>query len=711
MSGPALSPSLSPDEVRRSLERILESREFVLSGRLSRFLRLVVEKQLSGQAHQIKEAVIGVEVFEKAPGYDPKLEPIVRVEAHRLRRKLQSYYSNSGKHDLVRIEIPTGSYVPVFRLTGNNGGLPKRAVLSRRGGLLVAGLAAAVLVAAGLVWQQRSLRAVSRLVAPLVPVPLTTDPGMECAPSFSPDGRRIAFQRHQSLTGQDMDIYIKEVRGESMRRLTFDSRPDFSPAWSPDGASIAFLRDIGNLTSEVRLISIDDNAPERLLFTTWTGRRALAFADTYLTWTPDGKALITPGRESGKPGLFLYRVPDGSRTRLTEPEEENTLDRSPSVSPDGRFLAFNRAADWARRRTCTAPLAAGPPYKANCSTAGGSRVHSAAWTRDGRELLFVRGPFNGSAIWRARPHSLDTANRLNLTEQSAYQPALSVRGNRLAYVKVSLDLEIWQFPIENGAAVQSKGRRWLQSSRFMNSPAHSPDGTKVVFQTGWTGTPELWVSGHDGGNPKQLTRLNASTIQLVSWSPAGSWIAFTALPDKDWELFVLDINSDQPPRRIAALGAGTVPEWTRDGKALLASTIWKGKTGLFRFNLEGNSAPALLVEGAAGGAGVSADGRFLYFKMEAEGPIRRKDLISGNEIVVTTGRSDQWFRLGRSGVYFVTSGEGASRLMFQQFGSRSPELVLPRLAASFSVSPDEKTLLAVQPGNANADLMLVEGFR
>jgi hypothetical protein len=50
--------------------------------------------------------------------------------------------------------------------------------------------------------------------------------------------------------------------------------------------------------------------------------------------------------------------------------------------------------------------------------------------------------------------------------------------------------------------------------------------------------------------------------------------------------------------------------------------------------------------------------------------------------------------------------------MFQRFGSRSPELVFPRLTgASFSVSPDEKTLLAIQPGNANADLMLVEGFR
>src|SRR5262245_27366814 len=81
---------------------------------MTRFLKYVVEQALAGASDQVKEYVIGVEVFQRDQQYDPRLDSIVRVEAKRLRTKLDEYYAGPGSNDAVIIRIPRGSYVPLF---------------------------------------------------------------------------------------------------------------------------------------------------------------------------------------------------------------------------------------------------------------------------------------------------------------------------------------------------------------------------------------------------------------------------------------------------------------------------------------------------------------------------------------------------------------------------------------------------------------------
>jgi TolB-like protein len=81
---------------------------------MSRLLRFVVERTLDGRADEIKEYVLGTEVFDRGPDYDPRLDSIVRVEARRLRTKLDEYYSGPGASDPVLIRIRRGTYVPEF---------------------------------------------------------------------------------------------------------------------------------------------------------------------------------------------------------------------------------------------------------------------------------------------------------------------------------------------------------------------------------------------------------------------------------------------------------------------------------------------------------------------------------------------------------------------------------------------------------------------
>lgn len=121
---------LQPDAIEAQLDRVLASSGFVNSSRMARFLRLAVEKTIRAEPEALKEYVIGVEVFDKPPAFDPRVDSIVRVEARRLRRKLREYYEEAGKRDPILIEFPEGSYVPAFhdrRLVAHSDEVPDAA--------------------------------------------------------------------------------------------------------------------------------------------------------------------------------------------------------------------------------------------------------------------------------------------------------------------------------------------------------------------------------------------------------------------------------------------------------------------------------------------------------------------------------------------------------------------------------------------------------
>jgi tetratricopeptide (TPR) repeat protein len=108
-------------EIRSQLDLILRSRAFIQSHRIRRFLQFVVEESLLGQPHRLKEYLIGLEVFDRREAFDPRVDSIVRVEARRLRYKLEEYYRTEGREDGIRIILRKGSYVPIFeyRSAGN----------------------------------------------------------------------------------------------------------------------------------------------------------------------------------------------------------------------------------------------------------------------------------------------------------------------------------------------------------------------------------------------------------------------------------------------------------------------------------------------------------------------------------------------------------------------------------------------------------------
>src|SRR5271170_4888388 len=106
--------SCPQETIRAELQRIVASRTFRAAQGQRKFLAYTVEEVLAGHAHLLKEYVIATEALGRAVSFDPRLDPIVRTEARKLRARLAKYYETEGAGDPLRIELRKGSYVPFF---------------------------------------------------------------------------------------------------------------------------------------------------------------------------------------------------------------------------------------------------------------------------------------------------------------------------------------------------------------------------------------------------------------------------------------------------------------------------------------------------------------------------------------------------------------------------------------------------------------------
>ena len=105
----------TPQAIREQLKRILGSAEFKATDKQRKFLSFIVDETLEDRASRLKGYTIAVDVYERTENFDPQVDPIVRLEAGRLRRALEHYYLKAGRNDPVRIEIPKGGYIPTFQ--------------------------------------------------------------------------------------------------------------------------------------------------------------------------------------------------------------------------------------------------------------------------------------------------------------------------------------------------------------------------------------------------------------------------------------------------------------------------------------------------------------------------------------------------------------------------------------------------------------------
>jgi TolB-like protein len=238
----------------RQLDRLLASPGFARNERLSRFLRFVVERRLEGRGEELKESLIGIEVFGRPPGFDSNRDSIVRTEAARLRARLNEYYLNGGSADPLVIELPKGSYVPTFR----PGHAEVASAPSSRGLVLrpVAAVVAACVLAisiAAIWWWSRSRPPIAIAVLPLEN--LSHDP----ADDYFADGLTDELIRNLSIIdGLSPRSRTSSFAFKGKPRNVREVGKELSVDYVLEGS---VLRDGQSLRVDADLIRVRDDSP------------------------------------------------------------------------------------------------------------------------------------------------------------------------------------------------------------------------------------------------------------------------------------------------------------------------------------------------------------------------------------------------------------------------------------------------------------------
>jgi Tol biopolymer transport system component/DNA-binding winged helix-turn-helix (wHTH) protein len=576
--------------------------------------------------------------------------------------------------------------------------------------LLVAAIAAAVGI-----WIFQSRK--ERSEAPLVPVPLTSYPGYEAYPSFSPDGTQVAFQWCPEEPSANCDIYVKQIGVEPPFRLTTDPAEDFSPAWSPDGQFIAFLRKLSATRTALMLIP-QRGGQERLLAEsdlTYLFRNQLY--GHCLAWTPDSKWLVLPWGEADKPttGLFLLNVETRETRRLT-----TSGDTAPAFSPDGRTLAFNRGGD--PNLICFLHLTKdyqpeGEPEQV-APTAEPLLNFGTAWSPDGRDIVFSSGRWENSSLWRVEASTGASPRRLAFASEGASVRGVSRQGNRLAYAVGRYDDNIWRVDLRSPGRDAGIPTRLIASTRKEEFSAYAPDGKRIAFMSERSGAREIWVCGSDGSNSVQLTAFGGPVVFGPKWSPDGQKIAFFAFRERNGDVYVVSTNGG-PPRRLTSYpGADKWPCWSRDGQSIYFNTNRNGGDDIWKMPATGGEAVRITQHGGDAPQ-ESPDGRFVYYEKgwPSQCSVWRVPAAGGEEVMVLDStHPEAGWTVGKQGIYYFTppDGQGRSDIRLYKFatGKTIKLLTMERnVGYAMAVSPDERTILYTQFDQAGSDLMLVENFR
>ena len=586
-------PSVT-EQVRVHLERLLMSSEFSRSVRMAEFLRFVVSHKFAADGDPLKERTVGIEVFGRALDWDPKQDTIVRTEARRLRAKLETYYENAGRYEPIRILVPKGGYSAEIKVLD----CPERRVTENfptfRLGWLKMALALGVLFTlVGLTWHQFHHATVGAAL-PARPgqddfeiVPFSTEVGRQFSPSISPDSSKIAFVWNGA--GSNYDIYVKSVNDGVTQRITSNPAPEHHPTWSPDGRKVAFLRSSAN-SIEVMLKDIESESERKIgsvaaMPEGWASDNPFSGCQSP-AWSRDAKNMVlteASGNTKGH-GLVFLSLVSGAKTAITSPPGEDQ-DCYPRFSPDGSRLAFVRYISHGEAELyIVAPDGSGLKRL----TTDSKNIRGLDWSPDGRQIVFASNRGGSYEIRTIGPEGGES-KPLPSNTGSASEPAVARNGKFMAYVESTDNWNIWRARIEAGPDGEQHlkdNERFLASSGQNHSPSFSPDGSTIAFVSNRSGAPEIWFTNAGGQNPKQMTHFGGPWLGTIRWSPDGKQIVFDARPRGHSGIFTMPSAGGPPTTFQQDQFENRRPAWSRDGKSIYFDSTRSGRPQIFKRSLE-----------------------------------------------------------------------------------------------------------------------------
>ncbi|MBX7173505.1 MAG: winged helix-turn-helix domain-containing protein [Pyrinomonadaceae bacterium] len=533
------------------------------------------------------------------------------------------------------------------------------------------------------------------------PIPFSGLPGVENMPSFSPDGKQLAFVWKEEQG--NFDIYVKFIGTGEPLRLTQNPDNDLFPVFSPDGRSVAFIRSHLN-NSEVFLIPALGGAERKIC-----GLNALSSG---LAISPDGKTLAVIDSDPNKTnfGIFLVDIETGEKKRLTTPPE-SASDYEISFSPDGKQLAFLRVFNRQVMELFVIPVSGGEPRQL---TQDKSVITGVAWGKDGKNIIIAsHREGNQSNLWQI-PAGGGTPVRIVSGEKNVGNPAVSPDGKTIAFVEELRDTNLWQIDYSQTTPKDSK---FIVSSRAEHSPSYSADGTKIVFASDRTGNYEIWLADKDGKNQRQLTFIGKSAGS-PRFSPDGTKIVFDVQDGERSDIFTISTDGGQANKTVSLEARAILPSWSADGQFIYFTSNKSGSYQLWKIPTMGGEPVQLTKQGALESF-AAPDGKYIYFTRARNEMGIRRITTDGNDESVVSGLEDagywRYWTVTNEGIYYLAYAQNPPyQIKLYDFKTAqikdifSTEKLPIRLFSGFAVSPKDKKLIFAQQDINQSSIMLAK---
>ena len=529
-------------------------------------------------------------------------------------------------------------------------------------------------------------------------VPFTSFPGEELDPALDPTGERVAFS--WTGTGDNFDIYVKQIGGETPLQLTTDEGDERSPSWSPDGLKIAYIASDNGLNSIRSVPALGGSVRQLAEF----GLRTIS----NIVWSPDGTTLAVSAQNEvyGAFSIYLLSVETLELVELTHPPRYYHGDTAPSFSKDGQSLAFVRGVSGQIQDIYSASIASGGNPRR--LTSDYAEVTGLAWSDNNIVFASVRG--GTSNLWRiartgGTPEWIASAG----DDASVSQVSTSAESNLLTYARQTSDVNIWRYDV----GVTPKAL--IASTRWDSNPDISPDGSKIAYVSDKSGSYEVWTSDANGENSVQLTNLGGPLASMPKWSPDGSKIAFVTWQAGAADIFTIESAGGTPQPVVTSEAEDIAPSWSADGRHLYFSSNRNNGYQIWKTDLTHDSEPVQVTSIGGLSAFESDDGGAIYFVRPNEPGIWKIDNEANEiEMVIDTLDPTDWgnWELANNGIYMVRRYQGKALVTFYSFrtnrSTNIATLTNVPVDPGFSISSDGSWFLYSRIDRAESDIVLME---
>jgi len=551
-------------------------------------------------------------------------------------------------------------------------------------------------------------------------LPLTAYRGLESQPALSPDGNQVAFIWDGGVPGR-ANLYVRLVDGGVPLLLAGDEVPKIGPTWSPDGKRIAFLR--GAAKPAMYLIPVLGGT-ERKLAQLASVSSVGTGGPPQLSWSPDGRFIAVHGAaKEGEPiGTLLISTEGGEPMRLTSLPPGYEAESFPAFSPDGARLAF------VRFRT----LFNGAVYVLSLDRDGTAKGAPRPLTPDDWIISGLDWWDNASLVFSGRTGARDSLWKLSASsgvpvalaygDEAATRPSVARHGNRLAFQKTEIDTNVWLLSgPASGLPPTFPGKLVLASTRRDEQAKFSPDGKKIVWVSEQSGTSDVWVADADGSNQVQITNFPGIQVGSPRWSPDGTRIVFDAYAHGSSDIYIVGSEGGKIRAVTSEPSNDIRPSWSTDGKWIYFGSNRSGRYEIWSAPAEGGAATQVTHDGGLE-AFSSPDGRSLFYTKGGPVSTLWKQPLPGGaeEAVLDDMRNGMWGFAGND-LYWLAPASSDSvatiSVLHLSTGRREElyrfpkDLPLVTYANPFAVSPDARSFLINLIDRGDRDLMLVENFR